>query len=396
MIKLLLVNKLCSAAQCATEYNCHNQPSRIAEEDVEILLEYDADWTVFADTVLADTSRHFRLERGFTGHEHYTELKIINMNGRLYDPVIARFFSPDNFVQAPGSTQGYNRYSYCLNNPLQWEDPSGERYAGAEPPRLLHEYIREDMWDGSYFSDYLSSGGMSYDRCGPNRRYELQFHQPHLFTSADGTRYEISYYMAAVGVGGVYKWLTEEESELLATITHSKDFGILWHSIITPYEEEWRIYSKMVEVRDPRYFGSGIINGLNGFAMANGVKTNLFEAAVRYNYSDFRRWHQFTFSKQVNRSLRYNEVLGGLGVKYLRGSEILGGAAAVSSAVLDITNYCRYTTNNGFDWAVTTKFGMDMIMTVAGFLGPVGLAVSTAYFVLDVATDSFGGFGKMY
>ncbi len=37
-----------------------------------------------------------------------------------------------------------------------------------------------------------------------------------------------------------------------------------------------------------------------------------------------------------------------------------------------------------------------MIMTVAGFLGPVGLAVSTAYFVLDVATDSFGGFGKMY
>ena len=109
MIKLLLVNKLCSAAQCATEYNCHNQPSRIAEEDVEILLEYDADWTVFADTVLADTLRHFRLERGFTGHEHYTELKIINMNGRLYDPVIARFFSPDNFVQAPVSTQNSNR-----------------------------------------------------------------------------------------------------------------------------------------------------------------------------------------------------------------------------------------------------------------------------------------------
>ena len=57
---------------------------------------------------------------GFTGHEHYADLKIINMNGRLYDPVIARFFSPDNFVQEPGSTQSYNRYSYCLNNPLQW------------------------------------------------------------------------------------------------------------------------------------------------------------------------------------------------------------------------------------------------------------------------------------
>ena len=231
----------------------------------------------------------------------------------------------------------------------------------------------------------FSFGTMLSDRYGPNRRYELQFHQPHLFTSADGTRYEISYYMAAVGVGGVYKWLTEEESELLATITHSKDFGILWHSIITPYEENWHLYTKIVQVGGAmaaNYFGSGVINGLNCFAMSNGVKTNLFEAAVRYNYSDFRRWHQFAFSNKVNRSLRYNEILG--------------GAAAVSSAVLDITNYCRYTTNNGFDWAVTTKFGMDMIMTVAGFLGPVGLAVSTAYFVLDVATDSFGGFGKMY
>ncbi len=42
------------------------------------------------------------------------------------DPVLARMLSPDNFVQLPQSTQGYNRYSYCLNNPLIYTDPSGE------------------------------------------------------------------------------------------------------------------------------------------------------------------------------------------------------------------------------------------------------------------------------
>jgi RHS repeat-associated protein len=74
----------------------------------------------------ADTCTSFLFYRGFTGHEHLDLFKIINMNGRLYDPVIARFFSPDPFVQMPEFTQGYNRYSYCLNNPLMFTDPSGE------------------------------------------------------------------------------------------------------------------------------------------------------------------------------------------------------------------------------------------------------------------------------
>lgn len=45
-----------------------------------------------------------------------------NANARLYDPVIGRFFSPDPFVQAPDFTQNYNRYSYCLNNPVMFSD----------------------------------------------------------------------------------------------------------------------------------------------------------------------------------------------------------------------------------------------------------------------------------
>jgi hypothetical protein len=47
------------------------------------------------------------------------------MNGRMYDPLVGRMLSPDPFIQAPGSTQGLNRYSYCFNNPLKYTDPSG-------------------------------------------------------------------------------------------------------------------------------------------------------------------------------------------------------------------------------------------------------------------------------
>ena len=80
----------------------------------------NADWTPAPiDPPLAETPR------GFTGHEHIQTVGLIHMNGRVYDPVIGRFLSADPIVQAPANTQSHNRYSYVLNNPLSFTDPSG-------------------------------------------------------------------------------------------------------------------------------------------------------------------------------------------------------------------------------------------------------------------------------
>ena len=65
----------------------------------------------------------FLFDRGYTGHEMLDAFGLINMNGRVYDPVIARFLSPDNYVQASYNSQGLNRYSYVMNNPLKYTDP---------------------------------------------------------------------------------------------------------------------------------------------------------------------------------------------------------------------------------------------------------------------------------
>ena len=78
-------------------------------------------WEYYA--VIADANAW--QERGFGGHEHLDIFEMVNMDGRMYDPVLGRFLSPDPFVQAPDYTQGLNRYSYCLNNPLSLIDPSG-------------------------------------------------------------------------------------------------------------------------------------------------------------------------------------------------------------------------------------------------------------------------------
>jgi len=64
-------------------------------------------------------------DRGFTSHEHLDEIALIHMNGRVYDPVLGRFVTADPFLQFPDNLQSYNRYSYVLNNPLMYVDPSG-------------------------------------------------------------------------------------------------------------------------------------------------------------------------------------------------------------------------------------------------------------------------------
>ncbi len=76
------------------------------------------------------TAPELVLDRGYTGHEHLSFFGLINMNARLYDPLLGRFLSPDPYVQMPDFTQAYNRYGYCMNSPLCYVDQSGEFFLG--------------------------------------------------------------------------------------------------------------------------------------------------------------------------------------------------------------------------------------------------------------------------
>ena len=79
-------------------------------------------WAVYA----VGSEPSLFLGRGYTGHEHLPMFGLINMNARLYDPVLGRFLAPDPYVQASDFSQSYNRYGYCMNNPMKYVDEDGE------------------------------------------------------------------------------------------------------------------------------------------------------------------------------------------------------------------------------------------------------------------------------
>ncbi len=140
------------------------------------------DWT------FTNVSTTHLFDRGFTGHEHLNQFDLINMNGRVYDPLIAMFLSPDNYVQSPDITKNFNRYSYCLNNPLKYADPDGEFIITAIV-MLANMYINTSMvnnfefnplkWDWKNANTYVTlvQSGISGWHMGQQLENKIKFNK---------------------------------------------------------------------------------------------------------------------------------------------------------------------------------------------------------------------------
>jgi len=126
--------------------------------NVVAVLSYDSwgkrrkfDWSYSTDSI-----GNTQYERGFTGHEHYDLFDIVNMNGRIYDPVLGRFLSPDPYISDPEDLQCYNPYSYVNNDPLTITDPTGYWF-GNKVARFVsgaakfvvnaHKWVAQKAWE---------------------------------------------------------------------------------------------------------------------------------------------------------------------------------------------------------------------------------------------------------
>jgi len=67
----------------------------------------------------------YNLTHQFTGQVLDDETGLYYYNSRYYDPELGRFIQADTVTPSVADCQSLNRYSYCLNSPLNYTDPSG-------------------------------------------------------------------------------------------------------------------------------------------------------------------------------------------------------------------------------------------------------------------------------
>jgi RHS repeat-associated protein len=94
-----------------------------------------------------DMSQQAAVPYRYTGQREEAALGLYDYGARWYDPSIGRFIQADTIVPQPGNPQSLNRYSYGLNNPMKYTDPTGhvvrDESDGSGVPNYLYRLMRE-------------------------------------------------------------------------------------------------------------------------------------------------------------------------------------------------------------------------------------------------------------
>ena len=209
------------------------------------------------------------------------------MNGRVYDPYLQRFLSPDRFVQNPDDPQNYNRYSYCVNNPLRYVDWSGwlilfvngfntgdggnRKYWGGKDNEIMGiigDYNAE-YFDGATCS-FLGNNNTDVDE-REDAGYETGYDNAQRIISslADNESIKfVSHSMGAAFSKGMIKGMQKYALENNLTL------NIEFEVDIAPYQPSKQSANPIVPTIQISHYGDGIANTFQNNGKIEGAKVH--------------------------------------------------------------------------------------------------------------------------
>ncbi len=236
------------------------------------------------DVPSGSRTSHFT-ERGFGGHVQLDALELVHMGGRVYDPVLGRFTSPDPFVQSMSAVQAFNRYTYVMNNPLSMIDPTGFRWGN--PFKKAKQIVHSISDTLGVAGDVLTGGMLSVN--------EFLVDHPQVTGIIVGAVVTVA--TANPALGAAASGFISSEGDLKAAVTSAATtyaFGVIDSQLFD---------SKTFADVFSRTIAHGLVGGASaeiqggkfsrGFALAAAVQgtieasTSLYDQLVNYDAD----WH---------------------------------------------------------------------------------------------------------
>jgi len=158
----LLVKKHNNNQEYYYLYNGHGDVVQIVNSAGNIVNNYEYDEWGNITSQTEGIANDFK----YAGEAYDSETGFYYLRARYYDPTVGRFISKDNNEGQITNPLSLNLYTYCVNNPIKYVDPSGNIYIFADPIRY-NEQQAEALWDifrpDETDVTYFQAGGP----CGP-------------------------------------------------------------------------------------------------------------------------------------------------------------------------------------------------------------------------------------
>ncbi len=136
-------------------YNAHGDVvTLLSGGEVVATYYYDSFGNVLEQTGDVDNSILY------AGYQYDEETGLYYINARMYDPVTARFLQADTYLGSLNDPLSLNLYTYCLNNPHKYTDPSG--HIAITTVALLLFAVGMGVWSGKQEYDRQVAEGDNY------------------------------------------------------------------------------------------------------------------------------------------------------------------------------------------------------------------------------------------
>jgi RHS repeat-associated protein len=321
---------------------------------------------------------------------------LVNMNGRMYDPVMGRMLSPDNYVSSASSTQAFNRYSYALNNPLVITDPTGDHpaiIAGIAYSAVMGGLMSAQSGDGFMqgFSTGMATGMLTYGvgaAIGPvvsgGTRMAMMVNAG-IHTAISGT---LTYGMDALINDSPFNWkgygMNIATSMAMAGLSYQKPSNQSTNNALAKWED------MDIQTDIGRGYGASYVGG-DGDKKPKNTRT-------------YKQRHDYNREELFFASISYSRGFVGGGKYSLFGMQFgFHGGAKYSKHTLGFSNsgcvssFEEKNSSFGFGYGIIGGFAeLNHKSSKTSWelsIGPLVIGNSDNPFLLRIASGYFGGYG---